>query len=104
MVLRKIIFHYELGDKVTKINHLLFMDDLKLFAKTHSQIDSLVRTVQMYRKEIGMEFGINKCGTLIVKRGNVGRATGVLLQDGKLLKVIDDEGNKYLGILESGKI
>lgn len=42
MVLRKINVHYELGDKVTKLNHLLFMDDLKLFAKSHDQIDSLV--------------------------------------------------------------
>ena len=30
MVLRKVNFHYELGYKVTKLTHLLFMDDLKL--------------------------------------------------------------------------
>ena len=69
MVVRKVNFHYELGDKVTKLNHLLFMDDLKLFAKSHDQIDSLVTTVQVFSKDIGMEFGINKCGAVILQRG-----------------------------------
>ena len=104
MVLRKVNFHYELGDKVTKLNHLLFMDDLKLFAKSHDQIDSLVTTVQMFSTDIGMEFGINKCGAVILQRGKIVRSTGVLLPDGKLMKAIDDDGYKYLGILESDKI
>ena len=104
MVLRKVNFHYELGDKVTKLNHLLFMDDLKLFAKSHGQIDSLVMTVQMFSKDIGTEFGISKCGAVILQRGKIVRSTGVLLPDGKLMKIIDDDGYKYLGTLESDKI
>ena len=88
MVLRKVNFHYELGDKVTRLNHLLFMDDLKLFAKSHDQIDSLVKTVQMFSKDIGMDFDINKCGTVILQRGKIARSTGVLLPDGKLMKAI----------------
>ena len=72
MVLRKFKFQYELGDKATKLSHLLFMDDAKLFAKLHNQIDCLVTTVQMVSKDIGMEFGINKCGTVILQRGNFG--------------------------------
>ena len=28
-ILRKVKFHYEFGDKKTRTNHLLFMDDLK---------------------------------------------------------------------------
>ena len=42
LILRKVKFHYEFGDKNSKINHLLFMDDLQLFAKSNDQIDSLV--------------------------------------------------------------
>jgi len=63
LLLRKVKFHYEFGDKTTRMNHLLFMDDLKLFGKSHSQIDSLVNTV-----DIGMEFGIKMCGVLVLKR------------------------------------
>uniref|UniRef100_A0A1X7T5E1 Reverse transcriptase domain-containing protein n=1 Tax=Amphimedon queenslandica TaxID=400682 RepID=A0A1X7T5E1_AMPQE len=34
---------YELQDKIVKINHLLYMDDLKLFGKTQDQIESLAQ-------------------------------------------------------------
>ena len=80
------------------------MDDLKLFAKSHDQIDSLVTTLQRFSKNIGMEFGINKSGAVILQRGKIVRNTGVLLPDGKLMKAIDDEGYKYLGILECDNI
>ena len=53
----KVNCHYQLGDQVTELNHLLLMDNLRLFSKTHSQTDSLVRTVQMYSKDIGMGLG-----------------------------------------------
>ena len=49
-------------DKKTRINHLLFMDDLKLFAKSNDQINSLVHTVYTLSEYIGKEFGIKKCG------------------------------------------
>ena len=49
-------------DKKTRINHLLFLDDLKLFAMSNDQIDSLVHTVYTLSEYIGMEFGIKKCG------------------------------------------
>ena len=51
------------------MNHLLFMDDLKLYAKDEKQLDSFVNTVQMFSLDIGMEFGIDKCGILVMKRG-----------------------------------
>ena len=41
-------FSYEMGDKVTRLNHLLFMYDLKLFAKTEDQTDSLINTVRIH--------------------------------------------------------
>ena len=35
-----------------KMNYLLFMDDLKLFAKNQNQIDSLVNTVSIFSEYI----------------------------------------------------
>ena len=43
-----------------RINHLLFMDDLKLFAKNEKEIDSLVQTVRIFSDDIGMKFGLEK--------------------------------------------
>ena len=45
-ILRKENAGYELKGKKCKINHLLFMDDLKLYGKSQDQIDSLIRTVR----------------------------------------------------------
>ena len=43
-ILRKINASYEWGKKEYKWNHLLFMDDLKLFSNNGEQINILVRT------------------------------------------------------------
>ena len=92
LVLRKSGIGYDWNEKRTKINHLLFMDDLKLFGKSKDQIDSLIKTVHLYSKDIGMEFGINKCGILIMKRGKVIGTDGIELPDGKLMKDIEESG------------
>ena len=106
LISRTVKFHYEFADKKTRINHLLFMDDLKLFTKSNYQIDSLLNTVYTLREYIGMEFGIKKCRVLVLKRGKVDKAKsrGLNLPDGKLMKTIDEEGYKYLGILEYDKV
>ena len=48
LMLRQTKASYELEKGGKKINHLLFVDDLKLFAKNEDQIDSLVNTVRMF--------------------------------------------------------
>ena len=80
--------------------NLLFMDDLKLFGKSEDQIDSLVQTVQVFSEDIGMEFGLKKCGVLLMKRGKKVRFDGITILDGRIMREIEEEGYKYLGILE----
>ena len=41
LILRKVAASYKWGDKEFRINNLLFIDDLKLFAKNQNQINSL---------------------------------------------------------------
>ena len=57
--------------KDTPINHLLFMDDLKLYGKTECELQSLVHAVQIISNDIGMEFGMGKCSTVCIKKGNI---------------------------------
>ena len=78
-LLRRAKAGYEWGNKRFKLNHLLFMDDLKLFAKSKKQIDSLVQTMHIFIEYYGMRFGINKCGVLIIERGKVISTAGVRL-------------------------
>ena len=104
MIVRKV--NYVFGDKLTRLNHLLFMDDLTLFAKSHDQIDSVMNTVHTFSEDIGIEFGQKKCGVFVLKRGKVDKAKsrGLNLPDGELMKTIDEEGYKCLGILEYDKV
>ena len=50
-----------------EINHLLFIDDLKLFGKNEREVDSLVSIVKIISEDIRMEFRINKCGSATMK-------------------------------------
>ena len=40
LILKKVAASFEWGEKECRTNHPLFMNDLKLFAKNHDQIDS----------------------------------------------------------------
>ena len=52
-----------------------------------------------------MEFEIKKCRVLVIKRGKVDKAKSrsLNLSNGKLLKAIDEEGYRYIGIIEYDK-
>ena len=93
-----------MGNKGFKLNHFLFVDDLKLFAKSKNQIDSLVETVHIFSEDIGMQSGMKKCGLIIMERGKVIRTDGIRLPDGQQLKDIDETDYIYLAILETDRI
>ena len=104
LILRKVNASYEWGKKECKLNNLLFMDDLKLFSKSKEQINTLVRTVHVFSTDIGMEFGTKKCGILTMKRGKVVRCEGIKLPNCEVMKEVEKERYKYLGIAELDKI
>merc|ERR1712080_4637 len=79
MILRKEKVGYDLGKKTGIVNHLLFMDDLKLYGKNEKQVNTLVQTVRIFSTDIGMEFGISKCAVLVMKRGKMSNCDGIEL-------------------------
>ena len=89
LILRKLNASYEWGKKEYKLNHLLFMDDLKLFSKSEEQMDTLVRTVYVFSTDIGMEFGMKKCRILTMKRGKVVRCKGIKLPNIEVMKEVE---------------
>lgn len=102
LILRKTKAGYDLGGGQGVINHLLFMDDLKLYGKSEDQVDSLVQSVRIVSSDINMEFGISKCASLIMKRGKLSESKGIKMPDNKVIRGMDDPEDeyKYLGILE----
>ena len=85
---------YTLGD--VKIDHLFFMDYLKVYGKDKAEIESLVSTVQLISQDIGMEFGRKKCGVVVLKRGKLCKSEGVKLINGQTMKEVVDKGYKYV--------
>ena len=37
-----------------KINHLIYIDDIKLFAKNEKELETLIHTVRIYSQDLGM--------------------------------------------------
>ena len=57
LIVRKAKGAYKFSESKEKINHLFFMDDLKLYSRNEKGLDS-VQTVRVFSEDIGMEFGI----------------------------------------------
>ena len=104
LILRKVNASYEWGKKEHKMNYLLFMGNLKLFSKSEGQMDTLVRTIYVFSTDIGMDFGMKKCGILNMKRGKVVRYERIKLTNSEIMKEVEKEGYTYLGIVELDKI
>ena len=83
----------------TTINHLLYMDDMNLYAKNEQDIDSLIHLTRVFSSDIGITFGLAKCIRFIVNRGKVKSTSGISLPEGQIDDI--DESYKYLGILQS---
>ena len=81
------------------ISHLFYMDDIKLYAKKDRDIDSLIHLTRVFSGDIGMTFGIEKCGRLILNRGHIVKTDGIELPNGTIKDL--DAGYKYLGIVQS---
>ena len=101
LVLRRMKKRSSFQKGKSKLNHLLFMDDLKLCGSNQNEIDSLVRTVEIVIKNIGMTFVIDMCGVLAMNRGKEVECNGIELENGEEIGQIG-KGYKFLGILEKG--
>ena len=54
-----------------KISHLLYMDDLKLLGRNDNGLRNEIKIVQTISKDINMNFGLEKCARICLKRGRV---------------------------------
>ena len=87
-----------------RFNHLLFIDDLKLYGSNNNEIDSVVKVVKIVSGVIGMQFGFDKCAVLKMKIGKQVHCEDIDLGDGVVIEGADKEGYKYLEILERADI
>ena len=79
LVLRKVKAGYNLGNGLHIINHILFMDDLKLYGKSENQVNTLLQSVRVVSEDIRNKFRIEKCAVLVTKRGRLVKSEGIVI-------------------------
>ena len=100
-ILRKCAAGYKLSRSQEKVNHLMYIDDIKLFAKNEKELETLIHAVRIYSQGIGMEFSIEKCAILVMKSGKRHMTDGMELPNHDRIRTLEEnETYKYLGILE----
>ena len=91
----------EPGHRDCNISHLFFVDDLKLYATTMSDMKAMLNLVTTFSNDIGMKFGESKCCYVVVKRGKAMKNTDALLVNGlKLSPIGPHDSYRYLGLDE----
>ena len=105
LILRKAKEAYEFSGSKEKINHLLFLGNLKLYSRNEKELDSLVQTIHVFGVDIRMEFGIEKCAMLVIEKGKIVKSVGIELPDSRVIKSLQEgESYKYLRILEADRV
>ena len=104
LVLRKMRAGYRFVKNMKPVNHLLLMDDLKLYGANKDQQDSLIQVVRVFSQDIRISFGLDKCAILEMRRGRQVGSSGIDLPDNQHIKEVEEDGYKYLGIMQLDKI
>ena len=108
--LSKILKEHDIGYDLSKgrekkdkkrMNHLLFMDDLKIYAETDQKLSQLIEEVHKFSKDINMEFGLDKCSKCTIKKGKKVATENIQLDEENCIEdLAGDSTYKYLGIEE----
>ena len=61
------------GQEVPKIEHLLYIDDFKLYASNENMLKHQLNTVKKFSTDIYRKFELNKCATVSIEKGKLKR-------------------------------
>ena len=88
-ILRECTAGYKLSRSQEKVNHLTYMDDIKLFAKNEKKkVATLIHTFRIYSRDIGMEFDMEKWAMLVMKSGKRQLTDGMELPNQYKIKTL----------------
>ena len=86
------------------INHLLFMDDLKIYASNDNQLNTLINITKLFSDDIKMAFGFDKCKKITIIRGKLTSTGDISLNEDDIKELNGNRTYVYLGISERDKI
>ena len=87
------------------MEQLMYIDDIKLFAKNELELETQIQTVRLYVQHIGSEFSIERCTVIEMKSSKRHMTEGIELpREEKFRTFEENETNKYWGISEADTI
>ena len=89
----------------TSITHLLYMDDLKIYAASESKLNRVLKSAKDAMEDIRLEWNQTKCSIAHVKKGGqVTNERGAIIDERSAIECLKDgELYKFLGVLEDVK-
>ena len=88
LILRKTKAAYEFSGSKEKINHLLFIDDLKLHSRKEKGLSSIIQKIRVIKEDVEIEFSIEKWAILGLEKGKIYNQLLKLLSHYRKVKVI----------------
>ncbi|CAD7079165.1 unnamed protein product [Hermetia illucens] len=83
------------------LSHLMYIDDIKLYAKDENQLRSLLDITIHFSRDIGMQLGLEKCRIKTIVRGKHTDNEGYSQNNIRIEGMDSDDVYKYLGILQA---
>lgn len=81
------------------------MDDLKLFAKTNTELETLINRARIFSQDIRMEFGMEKCTLLTMGTRKLEATEGIALPNQTEMRAQGEHDSyNYLGVLKAKTI
>jgi len=100
--LNRLNIGYEKHTTKTKISHLLYVDDMKLIAKSEEELYKQIQTVKNFSDYIHMEFGLEKCARIAFNRGKLVHSQNSVININREIQELGQgKTYRYLGIEES---
>ncbi|XP_068737910.1 uncharacterized protein [Montipora capricornis] len=87
----------------TKVTHFLYIDDLKIFAASAPNLNTVMELARSAMQDVGLDWNPKKCSVVHTKRGlKVEDAESLAFDDASVIKCPEVEAQyKFLGVLES---
>lgn len=105
IMLKNSTYGYKINSQTNyRMSHLMYMDDLKLYASNEHQLQSMLELVSRFSEKIKMEFGLNKCAAAHYKKGKLKDTPNIKLMNEVEINTLKEPAYKYLGMLQTGQI
>jgi hypothetical protein len=92
------------NQETQRLNHPLYMDDIKLYAATNNQLQELLQLTQTFSRDIRMTFGVEKCKTLSIVKRKLELRNFTTEEEDTMVAMKEEDIYKYLGHMQTKQI